>query len=366
MRKSKFLICLGATGGHIFPGLSIAEEIKKRDDGSEIIFINSANSNEGMPNMKIDYELKSIYIKGFVGKKLSNKFKSVFSLLIGTYQSIKIMKKFKPDFIIGTGGFTWLPISIAGFFLRKNIFIIEGNSVPGLSNRISSKVAKRIYIGFESARKFFSKKKTLLTGYPIRNLSNISEDHKDIDILVTGGSQGSNNLNLKFATQIESLIQKLTKNGIDKILIVHQTGINDYEVIKNLYTKLKSKYIGVDFLVEPFIDNIFSYLARTKILISRAGASTIFESFKFNLHSILVPLMNSTDNHQYKNAIEMKEKNLAEIWIEKEDLHKLTNMITNHLLSPENNDIFKIEREKMKKKNSANIIVEDLLRDYEN
>ena len=366
MKKNKFLICLGATGGHIFPGLSIAEEIKKRDANSEIIFINSTNYNVGMPNMEINYELKNIFIKGFVGKKIIDKIKSAFSLLIGTYQSILIIRKFKPDFVIGTGGFTWLPVSIASFLLKKNIFIIEGNSVPGLSNKISSKISKKIYISFESTKKFFSKKKILLTGYPVRNYSNISKDHKDIDILVTGGSQGSNNLNLKFATQVESLVQKLAKNGIDKIFIVHQTGINDYEVIKSFYIKLKSKYVGIDFLVEPFIHNIFDYLARTKLLISRAGASTIFESFRFNLHSILVPLINSTNNHQYRNAIEMSEKKLAEIWIEKEELHKLTNIIVNHLSSPKNNDVFKIEREKMKKKNSANIIIEDILRDYEN
>ena len=99
--------------------------------------------------MEINYELKSIFIKGFVGKKITDKIKSVFSLLIGTYQSMLVIIKFKPDFVIGTGGFTWLPVSIASLLLKKDIFIIEGNSIPGLSNKISSKIAKKIYISFE-------------------------------------------------------------------------------------------------------------------------------------------------------------------------------------------------------------------------
>ncbi len=365
MNEKCFLICLGATGGHIFPGVAVASEIKNKLPKSKIVFVNTKNSNENMKKINFDYQIELINSRGFVGKNIFDKIKSILLLFNSIFQTLKIINKVQPDYIIGSGGFAWLPVAIAGFLSGKNLFTIEGNSIPGLANRISSYISKKIYIGFEESKKFFPKRKTVLTGYPIRK-NKYKTSTKNIDILIMGGSQGSNLLNIKFATQLEDLLLKLIQKKIGRINIVHQTGINDYNKIKKTYEKLSKKYKIIDYKVEPFIDDIFYYLSKSKILISRAGASTIFESFLFDIHPILVPLSSSTNNHQYKNAIETTNKRLSDIWLEKEELYKLTDKIVTQLITPKNNIEITSARLKIKNRDSSKLIIEDMINGSKN
>jgi len=363
MNKRKFVICLGATGGHIFPGIAIADAIKQSLPDSEILFINTLKSNKMLPKLNFNYEISGINIYGFVGKSILKKVKSFLSLFICIIKTLLILIKFKPEAVIGSGGFVWLPVGISSFILNKKIYTIEGNSIPGLSNKIISKLSNKIFINFESSLNHFNKSKCFNLGYPIRQVEKKREAKKDIDILIIGGSQGSETLNTKFLAQLENLLNQITRQGINEFTIIHQTGIKDFQKIKEIASKYESKFDFLKYSVEIFINEISDYYSRTKLLISRAGASTLSETKNFDLVNIVVPIKNSTNNHQNENAIEMYENGLAEIWQEDDQTLILTNKILNLLWN-------KVEAAKIlnRKRNegnnySAENIVKEILRD---
>ena len=200
-------------------------------------------------------------------------------------------------------------------------------------------------------------------GYPIRQVEKKRKVKKDIDILIIGGSQGSEMLNTKFLDQLENLLNQVTKGGINEFTIIHQTGIKDFQKIKELAFKYESKFDFLKYSVEIFINEISDFYCRTKLLISRAGASTLSETKNFDLVNIVVPIKNSTNNHQYKNAIEMYENGLVEIWQEDDQTLILTNKIFNLLSNKV--EATKILNKKRNQRNdySAENIVKEILKD---
>ena len=363
MNKKKIIICLGATGGHVFPGIALADALKQSSPDYEILFINTLKSNEMLPKLNFNYKIIGINIYGFVGKNILEKIKSIFSLFICICKTLVILKKFKPEIVIGSGGFVWLPVGISSFILNKKIYTIEGNSIPGLTNKIISKLSKKIFINFESSLNYFEKSKCFNLGYPIREIEKKIESRKDIDILIIGGSQGSKTLNTRFLDQIEDLLNRLTKEKIKEFTIIHQTGMEDFHRVKRIASQYEAKFNFLKYSPEIFLDNINDYYSRTRLLISRAGASTICETKNCDLINILVPIKNSTNNHQYHNALEMNEKGLAEIWQENDQNLVLTNKIFN-LLSKKDK-AREILRNKKNQSNdySAKNIVKEILKD---
>ncbi|MFL2686933.1 MAG: UDP-N-acetylglucosamine--N-acetylmuramyl-(pentapeptide) pyrophosphoryl-undecaprenol N-acetylglucosamine transferase [Thermodesulfobacteriota bacterium] len=238
MNKKKIIICLGATGGHVFPGIALADALKQSSPDYEILFINTLKSNEMLPKLNFNYKIIGINIYGFVGKNILEKIKSIFSLFICIGKTLVILKKFKPEIVIGSGGFVWLPVGISSFILNKKIYTIEGNSIPGLANKIISKLSKKIFINFESSLNYFEKSKCFNLGYPIREIEKKREPRKDIDILIIGGSQGSKTLNTRFLDQIEDLLNRLTKEKIKEFTIIHQTGMEDFHRVKKIASQI--------------------------------------------------------------------------------------------------------------------------------
>ena len=363
MNKKKIIICLGSTGGHIFPGIALADAIKQSSPDYEILFINTLKSNKMLPKLNFNYKIIGINIYGFVGKNILEKIKSIFSLFICIGKTLVILKKFKPEIIIGSGGFVWLPVGISSFILNKKIYTIEGNSIPGLTNKIISKLSKKIFINFESSLNYFEKSKCFNLGYPIREIEKKIESRKDIDILIIGGSQGSKTLNTRFLDQIEDLLNRLTKEKIKEFTIIHQTGMEDFHRVKRIASQYEAKFNFLKYSPEIFLGNIGDYYSRARLLISRAGASTISETKNFDLINILVPIKNSTNNHQYHNALEMNEKGLAEIWQENDQNLVLTNKIFN-LLSKKDKAREILSNKKNQSNNySAKNIVKEILKD---
>ena len=363
MSKKKFIICLGATGGHIFPGIALADAIKQSSPDYEILFISTLKSNEMLPKLNFNYKIIGINIYGFVGKNILEKIKSIFSLLICIGKTLVILKKFKPEVVIGSGGFVWLPVGISSFILNKRIYTIEGNSVPGLANKIISKLSKKIFINFESSLNHFEKSKCFNLGYPIREIEKKRESKKDIDILIVGGSQGSKTLNTRFLDQLEDLLNRLTKEEIKEFTIIHQTGIDDFHRVKKIASQYEAKFNFLKYSAKIFLDNISDYYSRTRLLISRAGASTISETKNFDLINILVPIKNSTNNHQYQNALEMNEKGLAEIWQENDHNLELTNKIFNLLSKKDKAKKILSNKKNQTNDYSAKNIVKEILKD---
>ena len=363
MNKKKIIICLGSTGGHIFPGIALADAIKQSSPDYEILFINTLKSNEMLPKLNFNYKIIGINIYGFVGKNILEKIKSIFSLFICICKTLVILKKFKPEIIIGSGGFVWLPVGISSFILNKKIYTIEGNSIPGLANKIISKLSKKIFINFESSLNYFEKSKCFNLGYPIREIEKKIESRKDIDILIIGGSQGSKTLNTRFLDQIEDLLNRLTKEKIKEFTIIHQTGIEDFHRVKKIASRYEAKFDFLKYSPEIFLDNINDYYSRTRLLISRAGASTICETKNCDLINILVPIKNSTNNHQYHNALEMNQKGLAEIWQENDQNLVLTNKIFNLLSKKDKAREILSNKKNQSNDYSAKNIVKEILKD---
>ena len=363
MNKKKIIICLGATGGHVFPGIALADALKQSSPDYEILFINTLKSNEMLPKLNFNYKIIGINIYGFVGKNILEKIKSIFSLFICICKTLVILKKFKPEIIIGSGGFVWLPVGISSFILNKKIYTIEGNSIPGLTNKIISKLSKKIFINFESSLNYFEKSKCFNLGYPIREIEKKREPKKDIDILIIGGSQGSKTLNTRFLDQIEDLLNRLTKEKIKEFTIIHQTGIEDFHRVKKIASRYEAKFDFLKYSPEIFLDNINDYYSRTRLLISRAGASTICETKNCDLINILVPIKNSTNNHQYHNALEMNEKGLAEIWQENDQNLVLTNKIFNLLSKKDKAREILSNKKNQSNDYSAKNIVKEILKD---
>ena len=361
----RIIIVLGATGGHIFPGISIADTLKKTNKEVDILFVNTSNLNIGLSELKLNHKLVKIDSLGFKGKSITLKAKSLFTLIKSIIQSNQILDEFKADAIIGTGGFVSLPVCLSGYLRGIKTFVIEGNSVPGLANKIIASFCKNIFISFEESKKYFPRKKCITTGYPTRDFGITTSKKKRYDLLILGGSQGSKSLNSKMLFTVENILEKISGNltkSNDTFSIIHQTGIADQKRVENSYANLKKKHTFLEFQTFEFITNLEDFYPSTRVLVSRAGASTISESLRFPLFSILIPIKDSTNNHQHLNAVELSNKKLAEIHLESQESSVLCNKIINFLYNDEISSVYLKSKQKiLKDKNSAEQICEKIL-----
>jgi len=230
------------------------------------------------------------------------------------YESIKIFNKFNPEIVVGVGGYVSGPVVLSAFIKRIPRVICEQNSIPGITNRVLSYFANKIFVTFEKSKPFFNKEKTLLTGNPIQkkfsdmNLKNqkISAEKK-FSILILGGSQGAKRLN-------EVLPDCIAMIGDKNISVIHQTGKTDYDAVLNKYSEL-----NIDASVYEFVDDIQDHYAAADLIVARSGAGTLAEICSIGRASILVPFPFATHNHQYHNAKVLQEYGAA-LLIEDEKL----------------------------------------------
>ncbi|WP_185856399.1 undecaprenyldiphospho-muramoylpentapeptide beta-N-acetylglucosaminyltransferase [Blattabacterium cuenoti] len=318
----RIIIGSGGTGGHIYTGIAIADELKNQFPETDILFIGSKKNMEMQEIPKFGYQIESICISG--GKKKIFSI-SVFNLFIDLIYSCflanKIIKKFSPNIVIGTGGYVSFPTLYAAKRNKIPILIQEQNSFPGLTNRIFSSYAKKICLAYEEAEKYFPPKKTIITGNPIRSeiLQLPSKEeacfHLGLKIekpiiLSIGGSQGSNSINNAWVKGLKQLIH------LD-IQLIWQLGKVDIHRIK----ENSSISHHANFLLMEFINNITICYAAADIIVSRAGALTISEICLIGKPYILIPLPWASNDHQNKNAKILENKEAALI-IKNEDLDK--------------------------------------------
>ncbi|WP_185865214.1 undecaprenyldiphospho-muramoylpentapeptide beta-N-acetylglucosaminyltransferase [Blattabacterium cuenoti] len=316
----KIIIGSGGTGGHIYPGIAIAKAIKRKIPESNILFIGSKYHMEMNEIPKFGFSIKEIYLSG--GRNKLSSISSGFVLLIQLIRSFfllnKIIKKFSPNLVIGTGGFVSFPTLLAAINNKIPILIQEQNSYPGLTNRIFSRYANKICIAYEQAKKFFPKKKTILTGNPVRSeiINNPSKElacnylglNKEKPVILSlGGSKGSDNINNVW---IRGGLKKLINLDIQ---LIWQIGNFNPRKIK------RSEFYHPNFIFMNFIENISICYAAADVIISRAGALTISEICIIRKPTILVPLNNSSDNHQNNNAKILEEKK-AILIVKEEDI----------------------------------------------
>lgn len=341
LMNKKIIIAAGGTGGHIFPGLALAEELISQKH--QVVWV---GSNKGMEAKLIPkYNLKIYYINvgGIRGKNWFTKILSGYYVIIAIFQSLKILYREDPDLVLGMGGFVSGPVGIAAWLLRKKLVIHEQNAIAGTTNRLLALFADRILESFpNSFRHNFIKSnyylhKVILTGVPVRkdlllmqkNNINFNKSAK-FKILVLGGSRGAKFLNQIIPTALV---------GIDDIHIIHQTGEQDLISTRNLYLSFNYNHTHK---IISFIDNISEIYNLVDIVICRAGASTIFEILASGAASILVPLPWAIDDHQTKNALYLSENNAA-ILINQNDLtaEQLKELIIDLIHNPSKIDSLK-------------------------
>ncbi|XPV76812.1 MAG: undecaprenyldiphospho-muramoylpentapeptide beta-N-acetylglucosaminyltransferase [Desulfovibrio sp.] len=295
----KLVITTGGTGGHVYPAIAVAQELLSRDANSEVLFIGGSGPERKMAekaNIRFE-EVPTCAFKKSTFDELTNTAKVNFA---GIRTARRILKEFKPDVVMGFGGYASFPAVAAARWLKIPTAIHEQNSIPGKANRVLGKFVKKVFTSFEATKMIFPKGKSIHTGNPVR--AEIFEAAKTPPsgkrLLVLGGSQGAHAINM---AMLEATPRVLGKG----YTILHQTGDADFEVVTESYAGRP----GVKAV--SFIDDMATAYANADVVICRSGASTLFEVAAAARPAIFVPYPYATDNHQHMNTKQLVDNNGA-------------------------------------------------------
>lgn len=312
MKPLKIILSGGGTGGHIFPAVAIANELKKLVPHAEILFVGALGKMEMEKVPNAGYKIIGVPIAGIQRKLTLANLKLPFLIIRSMIKTRKIISEFKPDVVVGTGGYASGPLLRAAARQGVPTLLHEGNSYAGITNKILSKRANRICVAYEGMEKFFPKDKILITGNPVRqDIQGIKDKKAEAQsffklspnkkvILAIGGSLGARTIN-------EALGANLSKLVDHNIQLLWQTGKTYYQTALEQGKPFSNENI---YPLE-FISRMDLAYAAADIVISRAGASSISELCNIGMPSILVPSPNVAEDHQTKNAMALVNKNAA-------------------------------------------------------
>ncbi len=288
------IIAGGGTGGHIYPGIAIAQEFKRCNPACEIIFVGTARGLETKIVPREGFKLELIEIAALKGVSVTKRGKSILMLPKSFLVVRSLIRRHKPDVVIGVGGYASGPMLLIASLMGVPTMVAEQNALPGFTNRVLARFVKAAAVSFAEAKSFFGGKAEI-TGNPVRTeFFSVPPQVKSkvTNILITGGSQGARAVN-------EAMIAALPilEAYKDKLFITHQTGELDFEKVKAAYanSSLKAE-------VKPFIEKIVDEFAKADFVISRAGATTVAELAAAGRPAMMVPLPWAADDHQRKNA----------------------------------------------------------------
>lgn len=313
----------GGTGGHIYPAIAIADKIKRKNPNAEILFVGTMRGMEKDLVPKNGYDIRFITVSGFHRKQLWKNVQTAKDLIKGNRQAKDILDEFKPDLVIGTGGYVCGPVVRAAHKKGIRTYIHEQNAFPGMTNKMLEKYVNQVFISFAEAGRYFKQpEKMVVTGNPIRKsflgggITNYREklgiNANDFVVLCFGGSLGAGKIN---STMVK-VAEVLAEQPSTKLCFI--TGKAHYEAIKE---NLESMGLGdkPSIRLIPYADNMHEYLSAADLVISRAGALTVSEITACGKASILIPSPNVTGNHQFFNAKVVADQGGA-VLIEEKDL----------------------------------------------
>ncbi len=308
------MVAGGGTGGHLFPAIAIAEAFLKRNANNRVLFVSTGNAFEKKVLRQHGYELSAITVAGLKGRGLWHQLKALLKLLPGIWQSIGIIRRFQPQVVLGVGSYAAGPPVLSAWLMRRNIVLCEQNQVPGITNRMLARFARRIYVTFENT--LFGKHagKMVYTGNPIRTdiieaarcTANRPKNEKEpFTVLVVGGSQGAHSINMAV---IEALAHLQENNAI---AFIHQTGSADEQQVAQAYATC-----GIQGRVGAFFDDMAVLYQQADLVICRAGATTVAELTALGKTAVFIPYPFAADNHQEQNARCLETAAAAEVIIE--------------------------------------------------
>jgi len=293
------VIAGGGTGGHLFPGIAIAEAFLKRDPANEVLFIGTERGIEKRVLSQIGYQLSTLNVEGIKGRGLKKAPGAFLKIPLSLGQSYRILHDFSPQVVIGVGGYASGPAVLMAFLMGIPTAIAEQNALPGLTNRILGRFVKRVFLSFPDKGHWFSSWKCLVTGNPVRSSFRDAvrqqAEKKRTDrftLLIFGGSQGAHVVNMAVLEALDDL-----QDIKDELMFIHQTGNNDYQQVLEAYG---THGLAAD--VRPFIMDMPAVYKQADLLICRAGATSLAEITATGKASILIPFARAVDDHQTRNA----------------------------------------------------------------
>nr|WP_314864499.1 undecaprenyldiphospho-muramoylpentapeptide beta-N-acetylglucosaminyltransferase [uncultured Flavobacterium sp.] len=359
MRTYKFILSGGGTGGHIYPAIAIANELKSRFPDADILFVGAQDKMEMQKVPQAGYSIKGLWIAGLQRRLTFDNALFPVKLLSSLLKSRQIIKQFKPDVVIGTGGFASGPLLQMANSAGIPTVIQEQNSYPGITNKLLSKKANAICVAYEKLERFFPKEKIVLTGNPVRQdliaidgkraegISHFNLDPNKKTILILGGSLGARRVNQLIEKELEFFASQ-------KVQLLWQCG--------KLYFEEYQKYNSENVQVMAFIERMDLVYAAADIVISRAGASSVSELCIVGKPVIFIPSPNVAEDHQTKNAKSVADKNGA-ILIRETELDTTFESTFSDLIANENKQVELSQNIKnLALPNATKAIVEEIIK----
>ena len=357
--SKKILISGGGTGGHIYPAIAIANEIKQRFPDAQFLFVGAKDRMEMEKVPQNGYKIRGLWISGIQRKLTIKNMMFPFKLISSLWNANKIIKQFKPDIVIGTGGFASGPTLMRANANGIPTLIQEQNSFPGITNKLLAKKANKICVAYDGLERFFPKSKIVKTGNPVRQdlLSIVSKreealaffklDKTKKTLVVIGGSLGARAIN----KLIENELDWLVSQGVQ---VIWQTGKLYYEEYKK-YDKKE----GVQ--THAFLNKMDLTYAAADVIISRAGAGSISELCIVGKPTVFIPSPNVSEDHQTKNAQAVVDKNAA-ILLKESELERFQIVFSNLLTNTERQQELSKNIKKLALPNATKHIVNEIIK----
>lgn len=324
-QRTRVIFAAGGTGGHLFPALTIADEVRKREPKAEVVFIGTKDKLESTVVPKKGYLFKTIWISGFSrGFRLNNLLFPI-KLFVSVIQSFFLIRKIQPSVVVGTGGFVAGPVVFVATILKIPTLIQEQNSYPGVTTRWLAKRVNEVHIAFEISKKYLKRADQVkVTGNPTHDSLGVIKreaatrffmlDPDKKTLLIVGGSLGATSIN----TAVLQIIDEIVRQSVQ---VLWQTGERDYERIQHATSSMPMVKVF------SFIDSMEYAYAAADLVVSRAGATTVAELTRVGKPAILVPYPFAAANHQVENAKGMVERGAAILILDRDLKEKLRSTI---------------------------------------
>ena len=361
VNKLNVVIAGGGTGGHLFPGIAIAEAFMEKISDCRVLFIGTDRPFEKSILAEKEFNHETIFVQPLKGKSLWAKLVAMVVFPWSVYQAIRKLRQFNTDLVVGLGGYSAAPVAIGAWLMGIRIVIQEQNILPGMTNRLLARLASRIYVSFNDTQMPGDSSKIFLTGNPVRReILAVSgrKDHSEdsprarLTVLVLGGSQGAHSINMAVASALDEL------KGVKGLFFIHQTGKADEMDIKTTYAKY-----DIPCRVAAFFNDIDRQYAQADLLICRAGATTIAEVTALGKGCIFVPYPFAADNHQEFNARALVKIGAAGMILDKDlDGQTVARLIQYYLSNPQAVTYMAEQARRFGRPHAAEEIVNDCIR----
>jgi UDP-N-acetylglucosamine--N-acetylmuramyl-(pentapeptide) pyrophosphoryl-undecaprenol N-acetylglucosamine transferase len=312
--KRRLVIAGGATGGHLFPGIAVAQAFRARCTDNQVLFVNAGRDLEVRVLTQTGWEYRVIDIEGIKGRTLWRQIAAGVKIPKAVWSAARVLRSFRPDIVLGVGGYSAGPVVVAAWVMGIATALHEQNRLPGTTNKWVGRLVDRIYLSFQDDDRRFNARKVLVTGNPVRDeILNLEPapagDVAGFTVLIIGGSQGAHAINEAVVTALPHLKQTAG------LRMIHQTGPTDEEPVRRAYAES-----GMEALVQAFYNDIADQYRQADLIIARAGATTVAETTAIGKPAIFIPFPHATDDHQTHNARALVAAGAAEL-IRQEDLN---------------------------------------------